>query len=308
MKSITASLLAIALLSCPLMSHAALIAVDGGRLVDDPDANLIWVSDANLIATQLNSSGNAAAFVQAIINASGGMIISAEGTHTLTADDFVMADGSNTKKGQMTWYGAQAWVHYLNITNYQGYSDWRLPSTIDSNSSIIGFGGGGGDPTTSSEMGHLFYGELGQVLDQAITVTHDSSFVLFSNVQDFAYWSGTEYGPNVGAAWTYYSNSGFQGNSNKVNFSYVLSVRTGHVAPLAALLAEVTGVGPGTSLADKVALAQTYFAVPDIHTTCTVLKGLVSEVQAQAGKKISSQLSIQLIADANAIETAIGCN
>jgi len=85
-------------------------------------------------------------------------------------------------------------------------------------------------------------------------------------------------------------------------------VRTGHVAPLAALLAEVTGVGPGTSLADKVALAQTYFAVPDIHTTCTVLKGLVSEVQAQAGKKISSQLSIQLIADANAIETAIGCN
>ena len=29
----------------------------------------------------------------------------------------------------MDWFGAQAWINYLNVTNYQGYSDWRLPTT-----------------------------------------------------------------------------------------------------------------------------------------------------------------------------------
>jgi len=79
-------------------------------------------------------------------------------------------------------------------------------------------------------------------------------------------------------------------------------------AQLAALLTEVTGVGPGTSLADKVKFAQTYYAVPDIQATCAVLTGFVKEVKAQAGKKISRQLDAKLIADAQAVEAAIGCN
>jgi hypothetical protein len=70
----------------------------------------------------------------------------------------------------------------------------------------------------------------------------------------------------------------------------------------------VTGVGPGSSLADKVALAETYYAVPDIQATCAVLTGFINEVQAQAGKKINPQLDAKLITDAQAIEAAIGCN
>jgi hypothetical protein len=301
-------LTAVALLRGPLVANAALIAVDGGLLVDDPDANLTWVADANLMATQIDASGNAAAFVEAIINDSGGTITSSQGSHVLSSDDFITTAGLKSSKGQMTWYGAQAWVHYLNVTNYQGYSNWRLPSTVDNNSSIIGFGGGSGNPTTSSEMGHLFYGELGQVLQQSITTTHNGSYALFKDVQDFAYWSGTEYGPNLGSAWTYYANSGFQGNSNKANLEYAMAVRDGQVAPLAALLTEVTGVGPGSSLVDKVALAETYYAVPDIQATCAVLTGFINEVQAQAGKKINPQLDAKLITDAQAIEAAIGCN
>jgi hypothetical protein len=77
---------------------------------------------------------------------------------------------------------------------------------------------------------------------------------------------------------------------------------------LAALLTEVTGVGPGKSLANKVALAQTYYAAKDLQATCTVLTGFVNEVKAQAGKKIAPTLDAKLIADANAIETAVGCN
>lgn len=106
-----------------------------------------------------------------------------------------------------------------------------------------------------------------------------------------------------------------QGNSGGLNgIAYALVVRSGLVPTpptvaeqLAALLKEVTGVGPGKSLANKVALAQIYYAVPDIQATCPVLTGFVNEVQAQAGKKISQQLDAKLIADANAIEDAIGC-
>jgi probable HAF family extracellular repeat protein len=77
---------------------------------------------------------------------------------------------------------------------------------------------------------------------------------------------------------------------------------------MAALLTEVTGVGPGQSLANKVTAAQTYYAVPDIQATCAMLTGFVNEVQAQDGKKIDPTLDAKLIADAQAIEAAIGCN
>jgi len=77
---------------------------------------------------------------------------------------------------------------------------------------------------------------------------------------------------------------------------------------LAALLKEVTGIGPGKSLANKVALAQTYYAAKDVQATCAVLTEFVNEVKAQAGKKIAHTLDAKFIADANAIETAVGCN
>jgi hypothetical protein len=54
--------------------------------------------------------------------------------------------------------------------------------------------------------------------------------------------------------------------------------------------------------------AQTYYAVPDIQSTCAVLTGFVNEVEAQAGKKIAQPLDATLIADAEVIEVAIGCN
>jgi hypothetical protein len=79
-------------------------------------------------------------------------------------------------------------------------------------------------------------------------------------------------------------------------------------ALLAALLTEVRGVGPGKSLASKVELAQTYFAVGDVQATCAMLTAFEHEVQAQAGKKIAKALDLQLIADAQNIEAAIACN
>jgi FG-GAP-like repeat/FG-GAP repeat len=98
-------------------------------------------------------------------------------------------------------------------------------------------------------------------------------------------------------------------NDSSGDVSVLLNVGAPPVSGrLAALLTEVTGVGPGKSLANKVALAQTYYAAKDVQATCAVLTGFVDEVKAQAGKKIAHALDAKLMVDANAIETAVDCN
>lgn len=80
-------------------------------------------------------------------------------------------------------------------------------------------------------------------------------------------------------------------------------------ALLQQLRAVVTGIGSGKSLANKVTLAQTYFAVPDVQATCAVMTGFVNEVKALAGKKqLTTTQASELRADANIIMQAIGCN
>ena len=68
------------------------------------------------------------------------------------------------------------------------------------------------------------------------------------------------------------------------------------------------GVGPGNSLADKIMLAQTYLAVPDVQSTCAILSDFLNQVRAQRGKKLTIEIADQLTADAQAIMAAIGCN
>jgi hypothetical protein len=79
-------------------------------------------------------------------------------------------------------------------------------------------------------------------------------------------------------------------------------------ALVAKLLKEVTGVGPGNSLAYDIALVQTYLAAKDKQATCAVLTGFVDEVKAQNGRKIAPTLDAQIISDAYTLEVAIGCN
>jgi probable HAF family extracellular repeat protein len=74
------------------------------------------------------------------------------------------------------------------------------------------------------------------------------------------------------------------------------------------LLRDVTGVGPGKSLANKVRHALAYYEAQDGQATCAMLTGFSREVRAQRGKKIAAPLANRLIADARAIARAIDCN
>jgi hypothetical protein len=77
---------------------------------------------------------------------------------------------------------------------------------------------------------------------------------------------------------------------------------------LEQLGAAVTDVGPGKSLANKIMLAQTYLAVPDVQSACAILNGFLNQVRAQRGKKLTAEQADQFTADAEAIIAAIGCD
>jgi hypothetical protein len=88
-----------------------------------------------------------------------------------------------------------------------------------------------------------------------------------------------------------------------------ISVANPSPAPgeLAALLTAVTGVGPGKSLSDKVRQIQAEVAANDTTDACANLAGFIGLVTAQNNKQIAPTLAASFIAQAQAIETAIGC-
>lgn len=106
-------------------------------------------------------------------------------------------------------------------------------------------------------------------------------------------------------------------NDGQIAFEYLLDDGRRGVARadavsasslLQTLLADVTGIGPGGSLATKVVLAQTYYAVPDVQSTCAVLTDFVSQVNAQSGKKyLTSTEAAALSGRAQQIMLAIPC-
>lgn len=136
--------------------------------------------------------------------------------------------------GKMSWDTAQRWIAAMNAANYLGYHDWRLPT-----SDICGFN------CTGSEMGHLFYNELGGVWNQSISTTHNNAnYALFHNIQSEApYWSGTEDLSDTycamfgGCAWNFYFGGGGQGTNIKGTNFYVLAVRPGQVTAVPVLSA-----------------------------------------------------------------------
>ncbi len=71
---------------------------------------------------------------------------------------------------------------------------------------------------------------------------------------------------------------------------------------LSALLQEVTGVGPGKSLASKVMAAQASYAASNTQATCAVLAALVNEVRAQNEKMIDHHLDTKIITDTQTVE------
>ena len=182
-------------------------------MVYDTDLDITWVSDANLFKTQADASGNPAAFVQNIITANGGVIHDPLGVLSGSDDVWnLSADDFDTSNGRMSWYGARAWANSLS---YGGVSDWRLPNANPAEAYFA--------YESSSELGHLFYSELGGTAGNNIPDTST-----FSHEQALQYWStGDDYFPYL-----FTTSGGFQsyGINYRTTHFRVWAVRSGDVA------------------------------------------------------------------------------
>jgi|PlaIllAssembly_1097288.scaffolds.fasta_scaffold140489_2 hypothetical protein len=138
--------------------------------------------------------------------------------------------------GEMAWSQATLWAANLSFTDgVNVYDDWRLPATLEPDPTCNGPGTSSGYYCTGSELGHLFYVELGGQAAQDINAVHNANYDLFLNIQSTSYWSATEQLPNVfvpGTAPAYlFRHDGLQMALPKENYAfYAWAVSPGDVA------------------------------------------------------------------------------
>jgi hypothetical protein len=95
-------------------------------------------------------------------------------------------------------------------------------------------------------------------------------------------------------------------SGNSVVSTFHVNVR-GAAEQLRGLLTELQPVGPGTSLADKVAHAEAAYSAGNLAGACEILRSLVNQLRAQSGKQIPADRASSFIADATRIRAVLGC-
>jgi len=176
-------------------SNAALVPRLGGLAVYSTDQNITWLADANLAASNTFGLTRSATL-------SGG------------GEAFFGEVGPNGEMDQFT--ASSTWISAMNSdggSGYLGVNTWRLANTVfpDTGCSIDGTGIGedAGFNCSASEMGHLFYNELGGVAGSSILTSTDPDLALFSNIQADWYWSATAW-PIFPAYWAFNFSDGHQ--------------------------------------------------------------------------------------------------
>jgi Protein of unknown function (DUF1566) len=193
------TLLAIAV-TCASVWHcgnadAALVRIADGQAVHDTVRNVTWLANANLAATRTFG-----------------------------------VSGINPN-GSMSWDTAQRWIAAINAANYLGSNQWRLPATElpDTGCSQRPKSASFGYGCTGSEMGRLFYDELGGVRGSTLEQTHNASYGLFNNFQPYLYWSATLWTPVPNSAFSFSFGNGFQGTNVYANDMYAIPVSPGKI-------------------------------------------------------------------------------
>jgi len=131
--------------------------------------------------------------------------------------------GPDTWNNQVSWasgLNAAGTIDYhlnLGVSINWGTSSWRLPSTVDDLASF-------GFDHTTSEMGHLYYTELGKSAGGGL-----GDPAPFTSLLQGWYWSGTELAIDQSQAWRFQTDLGYQYWDLKDYTYFALAVRPGQL-------------------------------------------------------------------------------
>lgn len=203
-------------------------------------SNATWTADANLLGTMINTQGYDTV-VNAIIAASPIIYDSPNyydgsynnydgdngrpfsGQYALSASDFTRPSLSRNQ-GRTSWFGAKAFINYLNSINYAGSNQWAFPSQL-----ALPTASASGNPEVG-QFGELFYNELGGVHNAFIPDTST-----FSNEKTRGYWQATEYPfaalstPAYAYSYAFNTATGDNGIETKPTQMYVWAVTPGNL-------------------------------------------------------------------------------
>ena len=166
-----------------------------------------------------------------LIDRGGGLIYDSSLNVTWMQDaQYSITSGFNTS-GRLNWQAANDWATGLQFhDSVRGvtWDDWRLPTTVNSMSSL------GYDLTgLSSELAHLYYVDLGfapnYTHDRFAPVPTSGNYNPFINVAYRGYWSATA-SDFAGQAWGFHFHFGSQELNGMSDEGRVWLLRDGDVA------------------------------------------------------------------------------
>jgi uncharacterized protein YjdB len=168
--------------STPLAVTELVQVTNGGvTLVLDTRLGVTWTADATLLSSQFADVST----IVADANLPGSSLAGLVTTSSFRSD------------GTMSWYGALAWVNYLNKISYGGYNNWTLPTA---NNAAVAGGPGctpssvGCGPSTSgtlNQLSYIFINELGNVPGSQATNAGPFQNMLTNRSSSTIFWSGT---------------------------------------------------------------------------------------------------------------------
>lgn len=200
-------------------------------------------SKAWRVAAALLLAAASGAAPAALILRGGGMVYD-------SAQDITWLQDWQAGGAAMNWATAQQWASDLV---HGGYSDWRLPTTMQPDPTCsdhfdVGHGPQSfGTGCMGSEIGHLFYADLGgQAMESVFDTTGDTAdelaaMGLFTNMAEGSYWSSTANLANPAGSWHFDLSLGRVWAAAKTTPLYAVAVRDGDVA--ATPVPEPQGLG-----------------------------------------------------------------
>lgn len=185
-------------------------------------SDVTWTKDGNLLGSMIANSGDTNGngtkdVIEDILKASTNKSYGSTTGYYLDTSSF-------ETNGRTNWWGANAFINYLNSISYGGVNNWVLPTIATEAFSY-------NSPTNGiikgDEFAELFGGELnGRAFYQPL---EGNAYVTpFDNAQLYAYWSGTEVA--TGSARAFDTSSGFQFSYLKSSLFYAWAVSPGQIA------------------------------------------------------------------------------